>query len=71
MGSGMAENFVTVELSDERGPVTLNASVIASVRPCTNKQGSLIICVGGAVHRVVESFSTLACHLDPTQVVYA
>lgn len=59
----MADQFVTVELSNDRGPVTLNTSVIASVRPCTSGHGSLIICAGGAVHRVDESHRALAARL--------
>lgn len=56
-------DFVTVDLSDDRGPVTLNTGVIASVRPCTNGRGSLIVCVGGAVHHVEESHRELSARL--------
>ena len=47
-------SLMVLTLSNGRGQIKLNPGVIASIRPRTTGQGSLIICVGGAVHCVED-----------------
>jgi hypothetical protein len=55
-------DFVTV--SKPSGEVTLARGVIASVRPRVSGHGSLIICFGGAVHSVEDSYASVAERLS-------
>lgn len=56
-------NFVAVNRAHDRGEVTLNAGVIASVRPRTTGHGAFIVCVGGACYTVDESAKSIAAQL--------
>lgn len=57
------KSFVTVDLTEGRGPVTLKTETIASVRPQTTGHGSLIVCIGGACYATSESFDAISGQL--------